>query len=326
MDQDADFSSTQLVISQQSYPIELAISAWLDAKSKLSGSAKTLRAYQDTITGFRQALQRVHLDLDAPARDVALVLQAWASRDTTGQHEVTANTFNQRLAILSSFYAFARKRQLLLVENPVSLVDRRKVYAYAHAVALTPQAVTRALRKINRETLPGKRDYALLAVAFHTGRRVAELAGLRWGHVQIEDNRVTLTFPHAKGGKVMRDTLPGAVGRALLEYLYAAYGDDLSTLASDAPIWLSFSRVVQGTPLTVRSISNLCEKYLGTGKAHVLRHTFARSMEDAGAKVSEIQSRLGHASLATTGRYLAALHSAENTHGEDLARMFGMDE
>ena len=49
-------------------------------------------------------------------------------------------------------------------------------------------------------------------------------------------------------------------------------------------------------------------------------------MEDAGAKVSEIQSRLGHASLATTGRYLAALHSAENTHAEDLARMFGMEE
>ena len=205
-------------------------------------------------------------------------------------------------------------------------MDRRKVYAYAHAVALTPQAVTKALRKINRETVAGKRDYALLAVAFHTGRRVAEIAGLRWGHIQIEDNRVTLTFPHAKGGKVMRDTLPVAVGRTLLDYLQAAYGDDLSTLASEAPIWLSFSRVVQGTPLTVRSISNLCEKYLGTGKAHVLRHTFARAMEDAGAKVSEIQSRLGHASLATTGRYLAALHSAENTHGEDLARMFGMEE
>jgi integrase len=206
------------------------------------------------------------------------------------------------------------------------LVDRRKVYAYAHAVALTPQAVTKSMRKINRETLAGKRDYALLAVAFHTGRRVAEIAGLRIGHIQLESNRATLTFPHAKGGKVMRDTLPIAVGKALLDYLHAVHGDDLSTLSSDAPIWLSFSRVVQGTPLTVRSISNLCEKHLGTGKAHVLRHTFARSMEDAGAKVSEIQSRLGHASLATTGRYLAALHSAENTHGEDLARMFGMEE
>ena len=77
----------------------------------------------------------------------------------------------------------------------------------------------------------------------------------------------------------MRDTLPVAVGRALLDYLHAVDGDDLSALASDVAIWLSFSRVVQGTPLTVRSISNLCEKHLGTGKAHVLRHIFARSYE-----------------------------------------------
>ena len=91
----------------------------------------------------QQTLERVHgSTLDAPAQDVALVIQAWATRDTAGQQEVAASTFNQRLAILSSFYAFARKRQLLLIENPVSLVDRRKVYAYAHVVALTPDCPT----------------------------------------------------------------------------------------------------------------------------------------------------------------------------------------
>lgn len=49
-------------------------------------------------------------------------------------------------------------------------------------------------------------------------------------------------------------------------------------------------------------------------------------MEDAGAKVSEIQERLGHSSLATTGRYLAALRRAENAHADELARRFGLDE
>jgi hypothetical protein len=48
-------------------------------------------------------------------------------------------------------------------------------------------------------------------------------------------------------------------------------------------------------------------------------------MEEAGAKVSEIQSRLGHSNLATTGRYLASLRSADNQHAEVLASMFGMD-
>jgi hypothetical protein len=47
-------------------------------------------------------------------------------------------------------------------------------------------------------------------------------------------------------------------------------------------------------------------------------------MEDAGAKVSDIQGRLGHSSLATTGRYLAALRSAENPHGEKVADLLGL--
>jgi site-specific recombinase XerD len=73
-------------------------------------------------------------------------------------------------------------------------------------------------------------------------------------------------------------------------------------------------------------IARLAEQHLGTSKVHALRHTFAREMEADGAKTSEIQARLGHASMATTGIYLAALKSAENSHAESLARRFGFEE
>jgi integrase len=48
-------------------------------------------------------------------------------------------------------------------------------------------------------------------------------------------------------------------------------------------------------------------------------------MEQIGAPVSEIQARLGHKSLATTGRYLASLKRAENRHGDQLAALFGIE-
>jgi integrase/recombinase XerC len=67
--------------------------------------------------------------------------------------------------------------------------------------------------------------------------------------------------------------------------------------------------------LTSQAIADVCQRWLGVSKVHTLRHTFASAMEDSGAKVSEIQACLGHTNLATTGRYLAALRSAENTHG-----------
>ena len=58
---------------------------------------------------------------------------------------------------------------------------------------------------------------------------------------------------------------------------------------------------------------------------HALRHTFAHAMEEAGAKVSEIQSRLGHSSLATTGRYLAQLASEKNPYA-GIVESFFRDE
>ncbi|CAA9331226.1 MAG: hypothetical protein AVDCRST_MAG93-6201, partial [uncultured Chloroflexia bacterium] len=93
----------------------------------------------------------------------------------------------------------------------------------------------------------------------------------------------------------------------------AAFGD----LAPDAPVWVSCAcNHSQDAALGVQSIADICTRRLGTSQVHRLRHTFARGMEDASAKVSDIQARLGHSSLATTGRYLAALKQAENMHGD----------
>lgn len=311
--------------------LELAIAAWLHAKRGRSDSAKTERAYGKTLSSFRAACQGVGLDLDAgDARALALLAQGWAGRTKADGRPVTPATFNQRLAILSSFYTFARRRGLISspAENPAALVDRRPVQSYAAAMPLDAGDVAARLAAIDRSTLAGLRDYALLAVALHTGRRLAELAGLRWGHVRLDGSRgrVTLDWPRAKGGKVMRDALPAAVGDALLRWLRAVYGVQLGpALPADAPVWISLSHNrSRGRALGIQSIADICEKQLGTSKVHATRHTFAHGMEQVGAKVSDIQARLGHASLQTTGRYLTALRSAENPHGDDLAVLFGL--
>src|SRR5262249_34039918 len=129
--------------------------------------------------------------------------------------------------------------------------------------------------------------------------------------------------PRAKGGKVMSDMLPAGVSRALMGYLSTLYGAQLASLRPEAPIWVALSRNTHRSALSTRSLETICHERLGI-HFHGLRHTFARTMEDAGAKVSDIQGRLGHASLATTGRYLAALRSAENPHAEQVAEMLGL--
>jgi integrase len=309
----------QELVSPGGSPIDLAIAAWLDSKSGRSGSIHTERIYRRTLADFRRELDRAGLDLDSSPRTIALAAQGWAGRGTPAPA-----TFNRRLAVLSSFYTFARKRGLLTGENPIGLVERRSVQGYAGIEALSPADVRQRLAAIDRSTLDGLRDYALLNVALATGRRLAEIANLRWSHLHFDGERIRLHFARAKGGKVMSDTLPAGVSRALTSYLRNLYGPHQGNLTPDAPVWVALSRNQPDRPaLSVRSLEDVARKHLGV-HFHGLRHTFARTMEDAGAKVSDIQGRLGHASLATTGRYLAALRQSENPYGEQIAEALGL--
>ena len=315
--------------------IELAIAAWLDAKHQRSGSQLTHDIYGETLGRFRVYLQARKLDLDggitqddradavaAKITALALLGQAWA-----GQGNPKAASFNQRLAVLSSFYKFARKQGLLRMENPIERVERARVQRYAGAQPLDYQEVRWRIAAIDRADLFGARNYALLVVALQTGRRVAELAGLQLGDVEQVGAKVVLHWRRTKGGKTMHDSIPRAVANALYHWLEQFYGPHFPTLPADTPVWVSLSsNGTWGEPLDVQSIADICERHLGTSKVHALRHTWARAMEDVGAKVSDIQARLGHESLDTTGRYLAALRAADNVHADALADLFGFTD
>ncbi len=312
----------ELILHSSGTPLDLALMAWLDAKAHHSDSKKTEQAYITTMTSFRIMLLQAGLDLDGDLNALSLLAQAWA-----GRGDPSAATFNQRLAIVSSFYTIAIKRGML-DGNPIARVERRAVDPYSGARALDYADIRTRMAAIDRTTPVGARDYALLAVALQTGRRLSELAALRGSGVHIVDGRqVRIDWRRTKGGKVMSDDLTSGVGRALVEYLHRIYGITFGGLPPEAPIWISFSRNGSGgRALSIRSIANICEQRIGVSTVHSLRHTFARGMEDAGAKVSDIQARLGHSSLATTGRYLQALKRSRNAQADALAELFGIDE
>ncbi len=155
--------------------IELCIGAWIHEKFGHTKSEKTRTAYSETITAFRQLLQRL-----------ALYAQAFASTRLPGSRhkgEIAPTTKNQRLAILSSFYQFANKRGSITLGNPIDLMDRSPVQPYARAYGLEQEEVQERLLKIDVSTKPGLRDFALLLVLFTTGRRASEVASLHRRHL-----------------------------------------------------------------------------------------------------------------------------------------------
>lgn len=307
----------------QAATIEQMIAQWLNAKVSASGSQKTKRAYTDVIHSFRATLQSERYDLFDDPRVVSMAAQGWAGRPSRNGETPKPASYNQRLAILSSFYAYVKKQGHTILSNPIDRVERRKVHAYQGARPIAAVTLRERLGAIDRTTMAGMRDHLLLMVALITCRRVDELAGLRWGDVERRGQQATLVFRHCKGGKQMRDTLPIPESRELFAWLHRIYGPHLEKLSPDAPIWIpAFRNGTIHQAITTQAIADICKKRLGVSKVHALRHTGAHAMQDRGAAPSVIQAQLGHESLATTGKYLTALDSGQTPYGEAVAAMF----
>lgn len=323
--------NTTTPLAAQRLSLNQVVDLWLHEKTKRTHSAETARAYTRRFSEFRTALRAAGLDLDSDPQLVATVAQGWA--DHSGRPtEIKPATFNQRLAILSSFYQTAIKRGVLAT-NPIYMVERRPVQAYASVKAIDVATIRERLALIDRTALIGLRDYALLGLFINTGRRSSEVNALRWSALHFDSDIVTITFARTKGGKTISDTLEAGVATALMRWLSAFYGAQIGDLPHDAPIWVSLAinshgkrMASYGKPLNVRTLDKICAARLGVSSVHRLRHTFALSMEEAGAKLTEIRDRLGHSNSATTDKYLQTLHQAKNKHGHAIAKMFGFTD
>jgi integrase/recombinase XerD len=304
--------------------LDQTVAGWLHEKHGHSESERTRQAYQSTLQSFRAALRSAQRDLDGDPAVIALAAQGWAALSASPRREsVTPATFNNRLSIVSSFYEYAIRNDVLHY-NPIERVKRRVVRSKDAARRLPVSRVKAGLQHIDRTTPEGLRNYALLSVALNTGRRVSELAGLRLKHLWLNEMTCTVTWERCKGNKRMQDELPAKPTKALFTYLYAVYGTALLTLPGDTPVWVSFSKRNHRQAIGTRTISNICEQHLGTSKVHATRHTWALTMHDKGATLQQIGKGLGHSNLKTTSDYLEEQLGYENPFAEQLAEEFGI--
>ncbi len=305
------------------FSIDQAVTAWLDEKHGRSESTKTRQAYETTLQSFRAMLQGAGLDMDSEPALVALLAQGWAGLSRREGQTITPSTFNQRLAIVSSFYEYAIRNDVLPY-NPMERVKRRVVRSKNAAHPIAGTRVKSGLQGIDRSTPEGLRDYALLSVALATGRRVSEIAGLRYKHLRRDGNTCIVEFERCKGNKHFTNRLEAKTTRALYEYLEIVYPGQLLTLSGDAPVWVSFSPRNKGQTIGTRTLANICEDKLGTSKFHATRHTWAVTMNKKGAKLTDISKGLGHSNVKITSDYLDELTGYENAYATQLEEEFGI--
>lgn len=158
--------------------------------------------------------------------------------------------------------------------------------------------VSRLLRSCDRDTVTGRRDYAILVLLSRLGLRVGEVAALTLDDIDWRHGEIVI---RGQGGRRDRLPLPADAGQALAGYLSGGR----PALASR----LLFLRVLAprdglspaGIATVVRAA---CDRAgLPRAGAHRLRHSAASEMLRAGAGLPEVAQVLRHASLATTAIY-----------------------
>ncbi len=315
--------STDIAIYQspRRMTLDQSILAWLDERR--ADSERTADAYETTLADFRETLRSAGLDLDSEPALVAPLAQGWARSSRREGTTVTPTTFNQRRSIVSSFYKYAITYEVLAY-NPMERVKRQKLGKKDAARHLASSTIKSGLARIDRSTPEGLRDYALLSIALATGRRASEIAGLRYKHLHRDGNTCVVDFDNCKGKKSFTNRLETGTTRALYAYLECVYPGQLLALSGDAPVWVSFSDRNKGQAIGTRTLSNICERYLGTSKTHAPRHTLAVTMHNKHAKITDISKALGHSDIKITSDYLEEHLSYENPLSAELEEEWGI--
>lgn len=176
----------------------------------------------------------------------------------------------------------------------------------------------RALLDVCRDGTPlGVRDAALLALAYGTGLRRAEIVALDVGDYRTETGE--LLVRRGKGAKSRTVYVAGGAQRALDAWLLlreATPGGDEKAgeigaqKAGENPLFLPYNkggRLVHRR-LHAQTVRDLLEKRvrqagLDALSPHDLRRSFISELLEAGADLSVVQQLAGHASVATTTRY-----------------------
>ena len=273
------------------------VSAFLDELSARQRSEHTLKAYEEDLSLFAAYLSETRGKFDVSAVD-PLVVRGYVAE--LRAREQSRRTIARRLASLRSFYRFLIRRSVVK-SNPAADVRTPRAEKKLPQF-LTVKEVERLVETPEADTLAGVRDRAILETLYSTGMRVSELVGLNVRDVDfIGENALA----KGKGRKERLVPLGSHALGALRRYIEKRRRMARGSRGAEEALFLN----VRGTRLTARSVHRLVGRHMlgaGLGRRggpHVLRHSFATHMLDAGADLRAVQELLGHANLVTTQIY-----------------------
>lgn len=276
---------------------------------QLGASAHTIASYRDawrlllafTMTRTGITPTRIDIaDLDAPLIGEFL-------NHLENERGNSIRTRNGRLAAIHSTFAFAALRHpehaatiARVLAIPPKRYDRPQVSYLGRA------EVTALLDAPDRSTWAGRRDRAWILLAVTTGLRVSELTALTRDDLNLGTGAHIVC--HGKGRKDRTTPLTAECLALLRTWTNEIPGEPKTPLfPTRAGRAMSRDAVSARLDLHIHSATTTCPSLTAKRVTpHVLRHTAAMRLLEAGVDVMTIALWLGHASSETTQIYLHA--------------------
>lgn len=230
---------------------------------------------------------------------------------------------NTWLAGVRSFFVWATTKHHLPYNLTADIHGaKRKGTTRQHGrEALTDREVMRVLAFPDRNTIEGKRDYAIIALMAFTAARTIELHRADVANLRTDSGRLVLEVQGK--GHTESDALL-VIANPLAE---AGVRDWLATRDSNAdPLFISLSDRSRGSRLSLRAIRDLVKRYYkaagvrGVGKTtHSLRHAAITNAVRHGAPVQKVRTMARHDSIETTMIYYHEVDRVANPAEDFIA-------
>lgn len=261
--------------------------------SYLDVSQSSIKTYHAGVKNFLNFL--ADKEVTQPTRDTIVAYK----KEVTARY--SASTANLYMASVRKFFSWLSVEGLYT--DITAGVKGVKVDTGHKRDCFTASQVKGIITGINRESLKGKRDYALFCLLSATGLRTVEVM-----RANIEDVRnicgETVLYIQGKGKTSKSDfvKLSQPVCAALQEYLTAR-----GKTAITEPLFISVSHRNFGERITTRSISRIAKQAMKCAEynskrltCHSLRHTAVTLALLAGMDIRQVSQFARHSSITVT--------------------------
>lgn len=262
------------------------------------------RYSRHTVTAYRHDIETFlnYLTVYGTLRDVgeinAMHIRSWLAE--LAEKSCSATTIRRKLSAVRCWLKYARQQgwtghdpfgRVVLPKKQKRLpafLKQEEVNALFHACTFP-------------EGMAGITHMLILAMFYQTGMRLSELAGLKQSDWDRQQHWIRVL---GKGSKYRFVPLGPGLEQLLLAYQQQRQ-EAFGNRHADCLVLTE-----RGKPLYARYLYRIVHRYLtqvstlSKASPHVLRHSFATHLLNAGADLQAIKELLGHSSLAATQVYV----------------------